>query len=120
MQCALKKYIILSSIILIVSALIEAEAVSVSELITTEETVREQMLTISRELGVTCTECHHVENFKNDDKKNFKIAREHMKLTQLIKDHGFSGNKEPESTCYMCHRGKLHPDFKEPAVHKTH
>lgn len=106
--------------VFIVSALLEAEAETVSQFVTSEEVIREQMITISRELNVTCAECHNVQNFKSDEKKSFKVAREHIKLTQMIKEHGFSGNnKEPASTCYMCHRGKLIPDYIEPKDKKS-
>lgn len=95
-------------------------AESVTKFVTKEEKIREQMVTISRELGVTCTACHNVQNFASDEKKTFKVGREHMKLTQMLKENGFDGKKGPESTCYMCHRGKLRPDYKEPASNKAH
>lgn len=91
----------------------KAQSESVNDLVSKEEKIREEMITISRELGVTCTDCHSVRNFKDDSKKNFKIGKEHMKLTQLLKDNGFDGKKGPASTCFMCHRGKLTPDYKE-------
>jgi hypothetical protein len=89
---------------------------SVSKFVTKEEKIRADMLTISRHLGVTCNECHSVSNFTDATKPNFKISKEHMKIMQVLKDNGFDGKKGPEATCYMCHRGKLHPDFKEPAA----
>ncbi len=95
-------------------------AETVSQLLTKEEQIRDQMITISRELGVTCTECHKVTNFKDDSKKTFRVSQDHMKLTQMLKEHGFDGKKGPEATCYMCHRGQLRPDYKEPASSKTH
>jgi len=88
---------------------------SVSKFVTKEEKIRAEMLTISRHLGVTCTECHTVSNFTDSSKANFKIGKEHMKITQILKDSGFDGKKGPEATCFMCHKGKLRPDFKEPA-----
>ena len=91
-----------------------AQAQSVSKIVTREEKIREQMINISRELGVTCTTCHNVQNFTSDEKQAFKVSREHMKITQMLKDNGFDGKKGPAATCYMCHRGKLSPDFKEP------
>lgn len=111
------KAILLCGCLLFTASLGEAE--SVSKFVTKEEKIREQMVTISRELGVTCTECHNVSNFASDEKKSFKVGREHMKLTQMLKDNGFDGKKGPEATCYMCHRGKLRPDFKEPASNKA-
>lgn len=80
-----------------------------------EELMREQMVTISRQLGVTCTKCHNTENFKSDKKMEFKVAKEHMKITQLLIDSGMDGKRGPKASCYMCHRGELKPRYQEPA-----
>lgn len=117
MQCTLKFLTICISL-LAYSSLTRAE--SITKFVTKEEHIREQMVTISREIGVTCTECHNVQNFASDEKKSFKVGLEHMKITQMLKDNGFDGKKGPESTCYMCHRGKLRPDFKGPSSQKAH
>ncbi len=93
---------------------------SVAAFVSKEEQIREQMITISRELGVTCTECHKITNFTDGSKKSYKVGLEHMKLTQMLKENGMDGKKGPTATCYMCHRGKLMPDFKEPAPLKAH
>lgn len=98
----------------------QALAESVTNFVTKEDQIREEMISISRQIGVTCTECHNVQNFSNDSKKSFRVGKEHMKLTQMLKENGFDGKKGPEATCYMCHRGKLRPDFKEPESEKTH
>lgn len=116
MQRTLKAFLV-CSVLFFAASMTEAE--SVTKFVTKEEKIREQMVDISRELGVTCTECHNVSNFASDEKKTFKVSKEHMKLTQMLKDNGFDGKKGPESTCYMCHRGKLHPDYKEPAANKA-
>lgn len=79
-----------------------------------EEIMRENMLSISKQLGVTCNSCHISENFRSDGKIEFKIAKEHMKITQLLIDSGLDGKKGPKATCYMCHRGKAKPDYLEP------
>lgn len=97
----------------------EGHSQSATKIVTQEEKIRDEMVKISRELGVTCTECHNVSKFSDDSKQAFKISRDHMKITQLLKERGFDGKKGPESTCYMCHRGKLKPDFKEPASAKA-
>lgn len=91
----------------------EAQAESAVGLKKSEEKIRAEMIVISRQLGVTCTECHNVQNFKSDEKKNFRIGLEHMKITQMLRDKGFDGKKGPEASCYMCHQGELKPDFKE-------
>lgn len=97
-----------------------AHSESVATFVSKEEEIREQMITISRELGVTCTECHKVSNFADGSKKSFKVGKEHMKLTQMLKENGLDGKKGPAATCYMCHRGKLMPDYKEPTANKAH
>lgn len=104
--------------LLFLGSLTEAE--SVSKFVTKEEKIREEMVVISRQMGVTCTECHNVSNFASDEKKSFKVAKEHMKLTQMLKDNGFDGKKGPVASCYMCHRGKLTPEYKEPQSAKAH
>ncbi|MGE5085199.1 MAG: photosynthetic reaction center cytochrome c subunit family protein [Bacillota bacterium] len=96
------------------------EAEPVSKFVTKEDKIRDDMVVISRQLGVTCTECHNVSNFANDEKKSFKVGKDHMKLTQMLKDNGFDGKKGPMASCYMCHRGKLVPEYKEPQSAKAH
>jgi nitrate/TMAO reductase-like tetraheme cytochrome c subunit len=92
-----------------------AQAQTAAKLKTDEELMREQMVSMSKQLGVTCTSCHNAENFKSDKKIEFKVAKEHMKLTQLLIDAGMNGqNKAPKASCYMCHRGELHPAYQMP------
>lgn len=80
----------------------------------TEEDVRQEMIKISRQLGVTCTECHSTKNFKSDEKPNFKVALVHMKIVDMLKQHGLGGKgAEPEASCYTCHRGQLKFEYKE-------
>lgn len=80
-----------------------------------EAAIREQMMIISRQLGVNCTACHNLKNFASAEKKEFGVAKEHMKLTQLLIDAGMDGReKSPKADCYMCHRGLLKPAYKEP------
>ena len=81
-----------------------------------EKEIREQMLTISEDLSVTCSECHNLNNFKDNSKKGFKVGLEHMKLVEILKERGMDGKRGPEATCYMCHRGKLMPDYKRPVT----
>ena len=114
MQRALSLFIL---VLLLARPVLHAQ--SVTQFVSDEDKIRQQMITISRELGVTCTECHKVTNFKDDSKKTFKVGKEHMKLTQMLKEKGLDGKKGPEATCYMCHRGKLMPDYKEPASAKA-
>lgn len=77
-----------------------------------EDSIREEMTKITREIGVTCTECHNVKNFKDDAKPNFRVGLEHIKITQMLKDNGFNGKNGPEASCFMCHKGELKPKYK--------
>ncbi len=72
---------------------------------------REEMVTMSRHLGVTCAYCHDTHNFLDTKMPAYKKALEHIRLVDLLKKNGFKGASE--ATCYMCHRGKVIPDFKE-------
>lgn len=92
---------------------------TVQKFVTTEEQIREEMINLSREIGVTCNECHSLRDFKDSSKKSYKIGKEHMKITQLLREKNFDGKNGPKATCYMCHRGKLVPDFVEPLSAKT-
>lgn len=78
-----------------------------------EDEIRNYMQTISRQLGVSCSTCHKTDNFKNPDKREYKVSKEHIKLTQILIDNGMDGKKGPKADCYMCHRGKLKPDYQE-------
>lgn len=91
----------------------EGHSQSAAKIKSTDEVVREEMIEISRHLRVTCTECHNVDNFKDNKKASFKIAKEHMGIVNLLKSKGFDGKDGPLATCYMCHRGALKPAFKE-------
>lgn len=86
---------------------------SAAKMKTNEDKIRDEMIVISRQLGVTCTECHNVQNFASADKKTFKVSKDHMRIVETLRGNGFDGKKGPEANCYMCHQGKLHPDYKE-------
>lgn len=86
---------------------------SPSKMKVSEEKTRQEMVVISRQLGVTCAECHNVQNFASAEKKPYKIAKDHIRIVETLRAHGFDGKKGPEATCYMCHQGDLHPDYKE-------
>jgi hypothetical protein len=110
-----KSLIVFGSAIFIMLLILSPKAYteSASKIKSKEEEVRQQMIVISRQLGVTCTECHNVQNFPSDEKKSFKIAKDHMRIVETLRSNGFDGKKGPEATCYMCHQGELHPDYKE-------
>ena len=99
--------------ILIVS--LPGHSQSVSRLKAEDEEMRRAMIQISRQLGVNCTACHNTKNFASAEKMEFRVAKEHMRLTQVLIDNGMNGkDKRPKADCYMCHRGVLKPDYKEP------
>lgn len=90
------------------------QAQSAQKMKSQDEEMRQSMVVISRQLGVTCTTCHKTENFKSDEKVPFKVAKDHIKLTQLLIDNGMDGkNNRPKADCFMCHRGNLRPDYRE-------
>ena len=91
----------------------EGRSQSAAKIKSHDEVVREEMIEMSRQLSVTCTECHRVDNFKDNAKLNFKIAKEHLEIVELLKSKGFDGKAGPMATCYMCHRGALKPAYKE-------
>lgn len=109
-------------LIFIMNIIVEVQAQTPEKLKQTEEEIRQEMITISRQLGVTCTECHNVKNFKDDSKKSFKVSLKHIKMVEFLKLNGLSGNNsEPEASCFMCHKGKLHFKYKEPITdHNRH
>lgn len=91
----------------------DSHSQSAKKLKAQEEEMRSYMIAISRQLGVSCTTCHITDNFKSDEKAHFKIAKDHMRLTQLLIDNGMDGKRGPKADCYMCHRGQLKPDYLE-------
>lgn len=113
------KLALLSVVALLIPLLIIAPQQSLSQsptkLKAEDEAYRQYKIVLSRQLGVTCSTCHNTLDFSSDEKVTFKIAKEHIKITQLLIDNGMNGqNGRPKADCYLCHRGKLKPDYKEP------
>lgn len=80
---------------------------------------------MSRELGVTCTECHSPTNYKESTKKTFQAALQHKGWVQVLRDSGMDGKKAPLGTCFTCHQGRLrfphvmqHPEEKTSEKNK--
>jgi hypothetical protein len=91
-----------------------ADAQDAQKMKSQDEEMRQSMVVISRQLGVVCTFCHITENFKSAEKLPFKVAKEHIKFTQLLIDHGMDGkSNRPKADCFMCHRGVSRPDYIE-------
>lgn len=113
----LKGFLIILAVAVTIPILLIAppsQSQSVSEVKRAEEEMREVMRVWSRQLGVTCLTCHDTSNFRSDKLAAFKVGKEHMKITQTLIDNGMDGKKSPKADCFMCHRGKLKPDYKEP------
>lgn len=91
----------------------QARAESAQKIKVKEDEIRQSMVTISRQLGVTCTECHNMKKLTDDSLKSFQVAREHMKIVEMLKLNGMDGKKGPEASCYMCHRGQMSVPYKE-------
>lgn len=101
----------LNYIIIIVTALAAAQASEAPKRDEVWDSTRQQMLQWSQQLQVTCVHCHDAKNYKDSSMKTFKIAKDHSEIVELLnRDHK---NKIPKVDCYMCHRGKAIPDYKE-------
>ena len=71
----------------------------------------------SRGLGVSCGHCHNTDNFSSDEKQKKEIAREMVKMGNMINEKlktvkGLSNR--PVVNCITCHRGELKPAFRMP------
>lgn len=73
---------------------------------------RDQMITISRQLGVTCTHCHDTKNYRDASKRTHQIAKAHMEMVDMINEK-YKQSFSEKVDCYMCHKGVVKPDFKE-------
>ncbi len=81
--------------------------------------VREKMMVWSRQLGVTCVYCHNLDNFKDDTKSAFKVSVRHNQMVKTLQEEVFQDRDKGNALklkvdCYMCHRGKDQPSYKEP------
>jgi len=71
----------------------------------------------SQALGVSCGHCHNTNNFSSDEKQKKEIAREMVRMGNMIRDKlktikGIS--EQPVVNCTTCHRGELKPAIKMP------
>ncbi len=94
---------------------LQSESQLPSKIKSEDQAYREYMLKMTRQLGTTCSACHNPNNFASAEKIEFKKSKEHIHITQALIDAGFDGqNGRPLADCYLCHRGKMKPDFREP------
>jgi hypothetical protein len=100
---------------LIIIFMLQSQAETPAKVKLDDQLQRQRMLEMTRQLGVTCITCHNSSNFSSSEKATFKKAKEHIFITQVLIDHGMDGkNNRPKADCYLCHRGKLTPDYREP------
>jgi hypothetical protein len=76
------------------------------------EKYREEMIVISRQLGVTCVYCHDSRNYRDSSKKTHQIAKAHMEMVDMINDK-FKNSFSAKIDCYSCHKGVAKPEYKE-------
>jgi formate-dependent nitrite reductase cytochrome c552 subunit len=94
-----------------------SNALSPEKIKTQSSEYRDYMLGISRQLGITCTSCHSLDNFAKSDMPLFKKAKDHIRITQILIDSGMNGTAgNPKADCFLCHRGKLKPDYTEGPI----
>lgn len=71
----------------------------------------------SRGLGISCGHCHNTDDFASDEKQKKEIAREMVRMGNMISEklkqiNGLS--ERPIVNCITCHRGELKPAFRMP------
>jgi hypothetical protein len=74
---------------------------------------RDYMVEISRHLGVTCTHCHDVKNFKKNKMPNWITAKQHIEVVESLNNENLKKLGIKKADCYLCHRGKAKPDYIE-------
>lgn len=73
--------------------------------------VREEMVHIAKQLGVTCTYCHKTEQFRDSSLKTYQTAKEHIRITELLNSKE-AFNSKPKVSCYTCHQGKAKFEYE--------
>ena len=58
-----------------------------------------------------CTYCHNGENYADESKYTYKVARSMLKMTRDINSNWKSHVKETGVTCHTCHRGGPVPQY---------
>ena len=75
--------------------------------VTTGPEVGQIMRTFTAGLGVQCSYCHVQGNFPSDENPKKEVARQMIKMTQVINSNFPDGKMRV--TCYTCHRGEAEP-----------
>ena len=69
--------------------------------------VSQIMRTFTAGLGVQCSHCHVQGNFPSDENPKKDVARQMIKMIQVINSNFPDGKMRV--TCYTCHRGEAEP-----------
>lgn len=69
---------------------------------------------MSKGIGSRCSECHVEGNFASDEKKEKRVARKMLLLSQRLNQEIFHGHVE--LSCYSCHHGEEHPEAQPSDV----
>ena len=75
--------------------------------VTTGPEVSQIMRTFTAGLGVQCIYCHVQGNFASDENPKKEVARQMIKMSQVINANFPDGKMRV--TCYTCHRGEPEP-----------
>jgi len=75
--------------------------------VTTGPEVGQIMRTFTAGLGVQCSYCHVQGNFPSDENPKKEVARQMIRMTQVINSNFPDGKMRV--TCYTCHRGEAEP-----------
>jgi hypothetical protein len=73
---------------------------------------RDYMVELSRQIGVTCTHCHDLKDFKKSDKPAYKLGQTHIEMVAMLNEK-YAGKVGEKVDCYMCHRGQPKWDYQE-------
>lgn len=66
---------------------------------------RDYMIEITNQLGVTCTYCHDLKDFKKVHNKAYSISKTHIDLVKMLNEK-HQGQFVRKVDCYMCHKGQ--------------
>jgi hypothetical protein len=75
--------------------------------VATGSEVSQIMRTFTAGLGVQCIYCHVQGNFASDDNPKKEVARQMIRMSQVINANFPDGKMRV--TCYTCHRGEAEP-----------
>lgn len=113
-KTALLLCLLASSVAYAIGAYAQTRRELVNKSVDPDEAMRKWMLEISRQMGVTCTHCHNPKNFKDNAMDTYKVALHHIDIVEWLNKDGFYRDRRgTKADCYMCHRGKAIPDYKE-------